>query len=363
MHAVCNGFVRATASLWFSHKRRHRYSIGYCLPQIDRRLRQLTPIWEMSRLPRSLADMKFWKASEWRDWLLLYSPVVLKDILPKAYYDNWTKFVQIMHFCLQSSIPMDRMGYVKQAMEEFLEEYENLYGAESMSYNAHLLLHMVDHVKEWGPLWGYSAYPFESINGKLVRFVNGTRHAHLQIVEKFCILQSLPQIVMASMPWPNELMIFVQSLLKGYNLRKASTKCADVILYGKGRREAACTAYKKATIGAFTYCVASVDKSRRKNSYVRTNGGVFGRVMDITKMDTEACHTAKPTVHFRMKKFRVLNIFLPSIDQNSTGFATVCETDEYVVVRASEVKKCIVLCCAERTILTVIPEQHVLESV
>lgn len=90
-----------------------------------------------------------------------------------------------MHFCLQSFIPVDKTRKVKRLMVQFLKDYQELYGQESMTYNAHVLVHMVDHVDQWGPLWGFSAFPFESMNGRLACLVNGTRYGHMHIVEKF----------------------------------------------------------------------------------------------------------------------------------------------------------------------------------
>ncbi|KAH7958599.1 hypothetical protein HPB49_003177 [Dermacentor silvarum] len=44
-----------------------------------------------------------------------------------------------------------------------------------MTYMARILVHMVDHVDQWRPLWGFSVFPFESMNGRLASLVNGTR--------------------------------------------------------------------------------------------------------------------------------------------------------------------------------------------
>lgn len=365
MHAVCNGFVQSTATLWFKHQKGSRknkrdYRIGRHITEINNRLKALTPVWEMTRLPRGLNERKFWKASEWRNWLLFFSPVVLLGLLPDKYYDNWIRFVGIMHFCLQGSIPMDRIDDVRKCMVNFLREYEQLYGKQCMTFNAHILLHMVDHIKMWGPPWGFSAFPFESVNGKLVRLVNGTRYAHSQIVEKFCILQSLPQILSMNTKWQSEeLRLFVRSLYKGYSLRKVSSQTGSVILFGKGNRESGSISYKKASVGVFTYCVASMDKSRRKNSYVLANGSMYGQVMDIFT-SAEQPHRE---VNFRIKKFHVVDVFLTSaFGCDCPHFVHVQETNECATVRAVDVTKCVFLCCSDKTVLSAVNAAYVLES-
>lgn len=176
----------------------------------------------MCRLPRSLKARKYWKASVWRNWLLFFSPVVLYRILPSRYYKNWMKFLRLMQFFLANtdSVPTDKLRMARKTMIFFLGEYQELYGKEHMTFNAHLLLHLVDTVEEWRPLWNYSAYAFENMNGQLVRLVNGTCYAHWQIVEKLCFLSSLPK-VWNKCPHDQDAKVkqrLMQCFLKGYYL-------------------------------------------------------------------------------------------------------------------------------------------------
>ncbi|XP_040070803.2 uncharacterized protein LOC120843478 [Ixodes scapularis] len=194
MHAVCSGFVRSTTFLWFKAKRRDAFNLRPFMRDMDAKMMGLQPIWEMSRLPRSLNVMKEWKSSEWRNWLLYYSPVVLKGILPSKYFNHWMQFVEIMHYLLGPSLCIQKLRDLRVTMFGFVQKYQELYGKEHVTYNTHLLIHLVDSAMEWGPPWGYSLYPFESINGKLGRLVKGTRYPHMQIVDKFSLLQALPRL-------------------------------------------------------------------------------------------------------------------------------------------------------------------------
>ena len=40
-----------------------------------------------------------------------------------------------------------------------------LIGVRALTMNIHLLKHLTFHVKNWGPLWSYSCFGFESVNG------------------------------------------------------------------------------------------------------------------------------------------------------------------------------------------------------
>lgn len=48
----------------------------------------------------------------------------------------------------------------------------------------HMLLHLTDAVRNLGPLWATSCFPFESMNGQLTRMFHGTRQPHMQVLWK-----------------------------------------------------------------------------------------------------------------------------------------------------------------------------------
>lgn len=47
-----------------------------------------------------------------------------------------------------NSVPMDLLDAAKEETIAFLSEYETLYGHQHMSYNSHLLTHIVDCVNQ-----------------------------------------------------------------------------------------------------------------------------------------------------------------------------------------------------------------------
>lgn len=63
-------------------------------------------------------------------------------------------------------------------------------GGKSERMNVHLLRHLVLHVKHWGPLWAYSCFPFESLNGDIKKFFHGTRNMSEQVNFVFCSIHN-----------------------------------------------------------------------------------------------------------------------------------------------------------------------------
>ena len=50
--------------------------------------------------------------------------------------------------------------------------------------NIHQLRHLVYHVRNWGPLWSFSCFGFESLNGDLKVLFHGTRDMSEQVCFK-----------------------------------------------------------------------------------------------------------------------------------------------------------------------------------
>lgn len=55
-------------------------------------------------------------------------------------------------------------------------------GESFCGLNVHHLKHMPKCVENWGPLWAHSCFPFESVNGDLLKLFHGTRNP----VEQVC---------------------------------------------------------------------------------------------------------------------------------------------------------------------------------
>jgi hypothetical protein len=194
MHDVDLGVSRQLASLWFDSK--NSTSAWYIgtpteIARIDSRIAKIIPPSNVTRLPRSLNQRAYWKAAEWRNFLLYYAPIVLKDILPNRFHRHFVKLSEAI-FSLNNNYisPMD-LYLARKKIENFVEEFENLYGKEHMSFNVHILLHACDCVSRWEPLWAYSAYGFEDSNGRLGKLFNGTQSVDLQVASKFIKIQNL----------------------------------------------------------------------------------------------------------------------------------------------------------------------------
>ena len=183
MHSVDLGVTRQLSHLWFDSANHGKpWYIGKRIAEIDKRMMCTLPPSNVTRVPRELSTRAYWKANEWRSFLLFYAPIVLEGILPLSYYKHMLLLSTAL-FSLQREVISDvDLFHISTYLEEFVSSFRDLYGTEYMSYNVHLLLHMTDCVRNWGPLWCYSAYSFESANGLFLKLFHGTQAVAKQIV-------------------------------------------------------------------------------------------------------------------------------------------------------------------------------------
>lgn len=172
MHSVLLGVVKQVLRIWLC--KRGPWKIKKKFKKIDKFLLKIKPNQSFSRMPRSILDFKSYKASELYSWLLFYSIPTLEKILPEVYLQHWMLLVISMFNLLQQKIKLEHIKQSNDLLHAFVKGVKLLYGEREMSYNIHQLLHLSLCVERWGPLWGTSAFAFESRNGFLARIVHGT---------------------------------------------------------------------------------------------------------------------------------------------------------------------------------------------
>ena len=81
------------------------------------------------------------------------------------------------------------ISYAENQLNMFLNLFINDFSAESQSFNFHALRHLPTQVKDFGPLWLYSAFSYESANHLLIRTVSGSIKTPEKFVDNFLFSQ------------------------------------------------------------------------------------------------------------------------------------------------------------------------------
>ena len=190
MHSVLLGVVRQFVNLWLESPGE---AFSLRCHHVDQFLIQEYPPSEVKRSPRSIEERKQWKASEWRSFLLLYSPVVLSGLLPRKFFCHWMLLVYAMQILLSKSVTSDLLQKVHLALSKFVFLVPNLYSEQQCTYNVHLLTHLCQCARDWGPLCTTSAFIFEDASGHLGNLRHDTKAVQIQMFRNFMKVQLVHQ--------------------------------------------------------------------------------------------------------------------------------------------------------------------------
>ena len=106
----------------------------------------------VGRLPSSiLSSYQAYTASQWKNWITIYSPVVLKGLLPQEDFRCWLLFVHACSLLCSNCIRKADISSANLFLKIFCNKIEQLYGANSCTFNMHLNMHLKDTLMDFGP--------------------------------------------------------------------------------------------------------------------------------------------------------------------------------------------------------------------
>lgn len=182
MHLIYLGALRRLMlKYWLEGKRPSKLS-KIQIATVDAHIKSTkNPILDFGHSLRPISEMKRWKATEFRFFLLYCGPIVLKKVLSREKYKHFL----LLHIAvtIMSSEPLIEkyLDVAKIAMDDYVSQSSVLYDKYYISYNVHSLIHVHEDVVKYGPLETYSCFPFENMLGKLKRCIRGTKHPLAQI--------------------------------------------------------------------------------------------------------------------------------------------------------------------------------------
>lgn len=192
MHLELN-MMRKLFSLWLdsvNHKQPY-----YIKPKnqilLSKRLVEIKPVCEITRKPRSIFSRADFKANEYRSLLLFYLPFALNGLLSARYVQHFRLFSSAMYLLLKEKILNDDIHEAEKKLNQFVAEFEILYGKENVTINLHLLKHLAPMVRKLGPCWTQSAYGFEAVNGTVTKANTATWGILHQLAWKYTMRKTV----------------------------------------------------------------------------------------------------------------------------------------------------------------------------
>lgn len=192
LHSVLLGVTKQyTELILTSYGKNYYVGAPNQLAVINERLLSFKPPTCITRSPRPIEERRNWKASEWRSWLVWYILICLRGLLPEKYLHHTALLVTAIQTLLQESISNDELVDAHTLLVKFVVQFQTYFGKCNMTFNIHLLLHLSDSVKNWGPLWTHNAFCFENENRLVLQMKTSPHLIAIQIARRFLFYKQL----------------------------------------------------------------------------------------------------------------------------------------------------------------------------
>ena len=142
---------------------------------------------DLARQPRTLDELKRWKATEFRQFLLFTGPLVLKGVVDDEIYFHFLTLSTAMRVFLESNneVRNHYKNYAKDLLVFFVQKAPTLYGNTFVTFNIHSLIHLFEDVEYFNTsLDNISAFPFENFMQCIKRSVRNANNPVSQIVKR-----------------------------------------------------------------------------------------------------------------------------------------------------------------------------------
>lgn len=134
---------------------------------------------EFVRKPRTLSEVNQFKANEFRQLLLYTLPVLFKDLIGSKLYKQFLTLHIAIRLLSDPKRYKDNLNAARALINDFVDKYDETFGAKNFTFNTHCLLHLPDYVELYGPLYSFSAYKYEN-HMRLIKRLLRRKNGHIQ---------------------------------------------------------------------------------------------------------------------------------------------------------------------------------------
>ncbi|KAE8752351.1 hypothetical protein FOCC_FOCC000823 [Frankliniella occidentalis] len=162
--------------------------------RISERALQITTPSAMTRMPRELKFRAKFTANEWRSFLVIYGPAIMRGIVPNKYLSHFALLSYAMHILLQKSISLPQLQFCDKLLILYCIYLDKYFKIGKMTYCVHLLLHVVQGVLNHGPVWTHTCFPFEGKNKEILGWAKSPFRVAKGVARKYFMSKNLPSL-------------------------------------------------------------------------------------------------------------------------------------------------------------------------
>lgn len=221
MHNLLLGTAKHMMIIWT----RREILNSRALSIIEERVESITTPKDIGRLPTKIASsFAGFTADQWKNWTIIFSPVVLKGLLPENHLRCWLLFVKACILLCTRTIYRKSLDSADICLLQFCKKFQELYSSSECTPNMHMHLHLKDCVLDYGPVYSFWLFAFERYNGILGSYQTNNRLIEVQLMRKFVSEQIARSIELPSV-YSNFKDLLPQSTNKG-SLKNHNLPCS-----------------------------------------------------------------------------------------------------------------------------------------
>lgn len=223
MHLILLGTMLRLMNVWLTgeynrHERLSRVNTRIAMRRFSI-LSEFIPE-EYARKPNELLTFKTFKATEFRQVLLVTGIIVFRGLLRDYAYVNFLFLHSAIRCLCYYSESEIHLNFAEQALKTFVDEVEQIYTKAFMAYNVHSLPHTVDDVRRHGSLDSISCFAFENVMGLFAKLLGKPALPLQQIYNRIMEIQKnldIEEIIESELPYGS----------KGHTREKFSFECTQ----------------------------------------------------------------------------------------------------------------------------------------
>ena len=159
--------------------------------KLEEQMKLFTTPYNAGRLPTSIGSgYGGFIANQWSNWITIFSPILLKEILPDEDLHCWLLFVRACSLLKPRFITKNDAELADLCLLQYCKKCQDLYGPKTITPNMHLHTHLKQCIFDYGPLHAFWCYPFERHNGILGSFHSNKKAIESQLMKRFCQSQA-----------------------------------------------------------------------------------------------------------------------------------------------------------------------------
>ncbi len=141
-----------------------------------------------SWLPKNIGShWRFFNASEWKQWVLIYSLPAFRGVIPIDYLKTWSLFVNACQLICKPCVSKSDVNKAHNLLCNYVKQLQRQFGKEVIKPNHHMSLHLKECIEDFGGVYTTWLFSFERFNGFLGDYQTNNKGIEVTLMRKIIV--------------------------------------------------------------------------------------------------------------------------------------------------------------------------------